>query len=499
MENFWPDVSEAFTARPSGYDILTGSIDVFVPSGDSSDGSVYGLLGFDYDPGFDDVFLDYGFLIVPNTRAIRLVIDGAVVAESTTEVLPYDTWFSVGIQANYLTGDIVVLLDGTIVPGLTTNFSYIVFSSLVDVDLFCENSISPPTSRTIFSDNYRVAVDLLVPTNDNFADALPLSGVSGQTIGFNVGASAEPGEPDHALLPATAFVWYAWMAPQSGLFTFDTIGSTLNTVLAVYAGDSLDLLTEVASNVDSPGTQRSRVVFTANAGTTYRIAVDGIAGAQDRLVLRWGPTPPNDDLLFAQVLTGQSGSATGTTDLATKELGEADHAGNRDGNSIWYSWVAPSTTGVLFDTIGSGIDTVLAVYTGSDVQSLTVEAANDDISFGNRRSRVLLNAVEGQEYWIAIEGFFGERGPTVLNWAPGGISNDDFPAAQVLTGQGGTVTGTTDVATREVGEPNHADAPGADRSGMCGSRPRLEGPCSTRLGAGLIRSWQSIPDQTCSR
>ena len=35
-----------------------------------------------------------------------------------------------------------------------------------------------------------------VPANDNFANAITISGVSGSTSGTNVGASTETGEPD---------------------------------------------------------------------------------------------------------------------------------------------------------------------------------------------------------------------------------------------------------------------------------------------------------------
>src|SRR5437867_1971806 len=204
----WPDLSGAFAARPSGNDVLTGSIDVFVPSGDSADGSLYGLLGFDFDSNTANYFLDYGFLVVPNSRTIRLVVDAADTAQSPAGIFPYDTWFNVAVQVNYQSGDIVVLYNGAPVPGLTTNFSFIVGSSFTDLDLFSQNSLNAPTSRIIFSDNYRVTVDSLIPPNDNFSDALPLTGVSGQVRGSNAGATAEAGEPDHALQFATASVWY---------------------------------------------------------------------------------------------------------------------------------------------------------------------------------------------------------------------------------------------------------------------------------------------------
>src|SRR2546427_7055898 len=57
----------------------------------------------------------------------------------------------------------------------------------------------------------------------------------------------------------------------------DPFGSSFNTLLAVYPGSSVSALTAVASNDNSPngGTTTSLVQFTAQQGTTYRIAIDG--------------------------------------------------------------------------------------------------------------------------------------------------------------------------------------------------------------------------------
>jgi hypothetical protein len=61
----------------------------------------------------------------------------------------------------------------------------------------------------------------------------------------------------------------------------DTLGSSFDTLLAVYTGTSVSALTAVASNDDSPagGTVTSKVSFAATAGRQYQIAVDGYQGA----------------------------------------------------------------------------------------------------------------------------------------------------------------------------------------------------------------------------
>jgi uncharacterized delta-60 repeat protein/uncharacterized repeat protein (TIGR01451 family) len=132
------------------------------------------------------------------------------------------------------------------------------------------------------------------PTNDNFANALVLTGSWGGDTNDNSGATAEPGEPSHAGFPATSSIWYKWTAPYNGEVTIDTMGSAIDTVLAVYVGSSVSALTQVAANDDIyPTTQinisgpnaflqpfngPSELRFNAKAGTTYYIAVDGKFG-----------------------------------------------------------------------------------------------------------------------------------------------------------------------------------------------------------------------------
>jgi hypothetical protein len=113
-------------------------------------------------------------------------------------------------------------------------------------------------------------------SNDNFAHAIGISGTSGTTQGTNVGATLEPGEPQHAQVPGGASVWWRWMASVSEQVSIDTFGSGYDTVLAVYIGNAVDALEEVASN-DDAGTLQSQVVFIATAGTEHWIAVDGYA------------------------------------------------------------------------------------------------------------------------------------------------------------------------------------------------------------------------------
>lgn len=127
---------------------------------------------------------------------------------------------------------------------------------------------------------------LPAPANDNFSSAQTINGCAGSTTGTNFSATKEAGEPDHLFgsdhtSPSGRSIWYAWQAPVSGTATFSTRGSSFDTILAVYTGNSVNTLgNPFASNDDNINSNNasdltSIVVFPVNAGTVYRIAVDG--------------------------------------------------------------------------------------------------------------------------------------------------------------------------------------------------------------------------------
>ena len=141
------------------------------------------------------------------------------------------------------------------------------------------------------------------PANDNFADAQVLpSTSSGIATGAANGATHEPEEPE-LLVVNPAAIWYSWTAPADGTYKFDTVGSDFDTVMAIFAGTSLDALDLVRINDDDPdrGCCSSWVpIKETTAGTVYSIAVFPLEGRADSLVLRWSPlilgTPDADNL-----------------------------------------------------------------------------------------------------------------------------------------------------------------------------------------------------------
>ena len=296
------------------------------------------------------------------------------------------------------------------------------------------------------------------PSNDLFARGVAIGGASGSVRGNNEGAWSENGEPSHDYNTPNSSIWYRWRAPASGLATFNTEGSNFDTILAVYTGTSVSTLSKVASDDDSGSGTLSSVSFTAVAGVTYAIAVNGsgsgVAAPRGAVKLNWKMlvAPANDLFAQAQVLGTLSGTVIGTNAGANVEVGEPSHNYSRNA-SVWYRFTAPSNGFLEFSTRNSNFDTVLAAYEGASVSSLSQLAQNDDVS-GALWSRVAFEAVAGHVYSIAVDSSSSsQRGNVALNWtfypAP---ANDNFAQRQVLDGASGRVTGNNIGATTEPNE-----------------------------------------------
>jgi hypothetical protein len=143
------------------------------------------------------------------------------------------------------------------------------------------------------------------PANDRFGSPYLLAGrLPALASGTNAGAGSEAGEPRHANQPGGASVWFSWTANRSDDVTVETTAASFDTVVAVYRGTAVDDLTRVAANDDGPsGGPLSGARFHANAGTTYRIAIDTADGARGQFSLRirpWAVGPFSSDVAFAQ-------------------------------------------------------------------------------------------------------------------------------------------------------------------------------------------------------
>ncbi|PQV64728.1 Carboxypeptidase regulatory-like domain-containing protein [Abditibacterium utsteinense] len=132
--------------------------------------------------------------------------------------------------------------------------------------------------------------------------------------------------------------------------------------------------------------------------------------------------PSNDLFSKAKVIEGSSGTVTGTNVSATHEVGEDNHAQGGGSASIWYRWRPVNRGTVTFTTKGSAIDTVLGVYLGLSVSTVTEVTSNDDVASNttpaDTTSSVTFPAQAGAIYYIAVDNSSksGGTGDITLNW-----------------------------------------------------------------------------------
>lgn len=355
------------------------------------------------------------------------------------------------------------------------------------------------------------------PSNDHFADRIPLSGLGITASGYIANATIEPEEPG---TPWYGTAWWSWTAPSSGRVVVCTSGSPVSAW--VYSGSSLATL----SLIGMPNQP-----FQAVAGTTYLIQVQapgGLSGAgaytltitappdlivtspQDNLVLT-APTnifisasatdrdgriarmevteaglplggstnssisltwtnvapgvhhisisavddlgvstwsnrmvtvrPQNDDFANRIVLSGTRASTSGSNAGASGEAGEPEHAGCSGGQSVWWSWTAPSS-GVV--TLSAGLHLyngwayepgypLLGIYTGTTVSNLTPVAGNAASEYGDA-AQVSFAATAGATYQIAVDDRYGNTGDITLQVIP-----TQPPVVGILTPTNGSV------------------------------------------------------------
>src|SRR4051812_16140383 len=136
--------------------------------------------------------------------------------------------------------------------------------------------------------------------------------------------------------------------------------------------------------------------------------------------------PANDNFANAWVLSGTVVTTNGNSQGASREPGEPNHAGTAGARSVWFTWSAPKSGQIRMDTIGSSggfnNDTLLAVYVGDSVGSLTPIAGNDNgPGLANGWSQLEFQATQGVTYRIAIDAnrfvpqFTPSGGPYVLH------------------------------------------------------------------------------------
>lgn len=246
-----------------------------------------------------------------------------------------------------------------------------------------------------------------------------------------------------------------------------TVPPGLSNVIAVAAGYFHSAALKNDGTVIAWGQEFSGVT---NVPVGLNSVTSLAAGWEFDLALSFsGLCPPGfpDNFECRQLLTGSSISNVISNLGATREPGEPVHAGISSSNSIWYSWTAPASGGVVIEA-AAGFDfasPLLAVYTGANLAALTNVAFNFAPFSGSgsplNKARVVFTAVAGQTYQFTVDGaptaFFENQGTVTLTLTlTPPPTNDQFQNAEVIPGiyyekTNGTFVG----ANREASEPTH--------------------------------------------
>jgi len=136
--------------------------------------------------------------------------------------------------------------------------------------------------------------------------------------------------------------------------------------------------------------------------------------------------PSNDNFASATVISSipytnsivtTGAAATGDGPIVNQECdGKLLAKGSKN---VWYRYTPATTAPVNVDVLGSNYDTYIAVWTGPNINSLTLRACDDDNDAGFQ-SQMVFNATAGTRYYIEVAQFNGPQSPPTPEPATGG-------------------------------------------------------------------------------
>ncbi|MBI4658430.1 MAG: immunoglobulin domain-containing protein [Verrucomicrobia bacterium] len=240
--------------------------------------------------------------------------------------------------------------------------------------------------------------------------------------------------------------WFSWKAPATGIVSFNTAGSTFDTVLAIYTGTPPNNLSLVGIDDDRGGFFNSEVKFNAVQGTTYLVKVVGYGGAAGRIVVNF-KLQETTQRLPVLIVEPQS---------QTVALGAAvTLAVVAQGTDLSYQWLAngvalPGATDTSYRITNvqekDALRYTVRVRSGTGAQAVEIESLPATIQIGAQETSARdkfknLPILGGSTTPVATQSPW-------LNKQAGGSVARGYSGSQVFNTFG---------ATKEQGEPNHAD------------------------------------------
>ena len=259
-----------------------------------------------------------------------------------------------------------------------------------------------------------------LPSNDNFADRVILTGTNLIIEANNSGATTELGEPSPGGWVGGSSLWWSWTAPQNGTLFLTRSNILATYFLAVFRGAKL---TELERLYDDPG-DSSLVQLPVQAGVSYQIALHATASGQVNppvtVHLRFVPDSPNDNFADALPLVGTQILFGGANYNATRETGEPIRSvlwfnNNRPTRhplnaTLWWRWTAPATGTVTISTVPGDFRPFVEMFEGNDLLSLQSLFPPIQLDFLSITDSIDFPVENGHEYFISAGGINTQRG-----------------------------------------------------------------------------------------
>jgi hypothetical protein len=275
---------------------------------------------------------------------------------------------------------------------------------------------------------------LTQPSNDNCSSAKQIGNVT--DLPFSTVCATFDGPGYYFSSPN---IWYRYTAGGTGDVTVSLLGSDYDTALAVYDGGDCypergDLIEE---NDDFGGHLQSQITFHATSGSTYLFEVMGYnhdevgEGVITVSSTAQPPSTNNNNCQNAKPVgevTNMSFNTTGATSDGPRLC--------MSGPNIWFCYTASCTGKATVDLAGSSYDTMLAVYDDCKCYPTSNDLIECNDDFGNTyQSKIVFDAVAGNQYLIEVGGYGNETGQGLLTVSCQGVqpppsSKDDCQNAK---------------------------------------------------------------------
>ncbi|WP_437512576.1 MXAN_6577-like cysteine-rich protein [Sorangium sp. So ce1099] len=290
------------------------------------------------------------------------------------------------VRSGSCTGDFVTCADGEVTPARATVALSAGDTVVIVLDTYGETG------------TYQLAISEVPCPQIDLGSTAPQT-VTGTTADFfdllepSCGYSGGP--------EAT----YRFTAPADGLYTFDTEGSTFDTILDVRSGSCAGPSIRCNDDVDpSREVTTSRVSVLLSADQTVIVSLDSNSTSGEYVLSVAQQEAPPCPLIELDSTVPQTvtGSNEGYPDLLTPECGSGS------GGEATYGFTAPADGYYTIDTAGSSIETILSVREGGCGEVET------DCVDGGTASRLLVWLDAGATIVISVD-TDGAEGEYALN------------------------------------------------------------------------------------